>query len=68
MYLYEKNDQMAHKNYIGTKITDKMTKWEMRADYFLVARVKSRYLCNHQTSHSAWTKNCKGKPRNGKDH
>ncbi len=29
---------MTHKNYIETKITDKMTKWDMRADYFLVAR------------------------------
>lgn len=60
MYLYKKNDQMTHKNYIGTKITDKMTKWEMRADYFLVVREISHYLCNHQASHSAWTKNCKG--------
>ena len=51
---------MMHKNHIETKITDKVTKWEMRADYFLVAREISRYLCNHQTSHSAWTKNCKG--------
>ena len=59
---------MMHKNHIETKITDKMTKWEMHADYFLVAREISHYLCNHQTSHSAWTKNCKGKSRNGKDH
>lgn len=29
---------MTHKNHIKTKITDKMTKWEMRADYFLVVR------------------------------
>lgn len=51
---------MTHKNHIVTKIMGIMTKWEMRADYFLVARVKSHYLCNYQTSHSAWTKNCKG--------
>lgn len=59
---------MTHKNHIVTKITDKMTKWEMHADYFLVAREISHYLCNHQTSHSVWTKNCKGNPRNGKDY
>ena len=51
---------MMHKNHIETKITDKVTKWEMRADYFLVARKISHYLCYHQTNHSAWTKNCKG--------
>lgn len=35
---------MTHKNHIKTKITDKMTKWEMRADYFLVVREISHYL------------------------
>lgn len=35
---------MMHKNHIETKITDKVTKWEMRADYFLVARKISHYL------------------------
>ena len=51
---------MTHKNHIVTKTTDEMTKWEMRADYFLVVREISHYLYNHKASHTAWTKNCKG--------
>lgn len=35
---------MTHKNHIETKITDKMTKCEMRAGYFLGAREISHYL------------------------